>query len=284
MAITGEDGGRDVLAGRADDPLLARAVAHDERWQRLSRLAARWSEQSSPLHAWVAFLGFEFDAVSAAQAIPVPSVFVALDAPLSDESDARPSLAAAREAAALLRGNLSPALEARVVEAFERLPAGGFVLHLAAMLGRHQEGLRLSVALPGETLEPYLGSLGGDAAADAAGRALRALPHRLARAQVDFDLLPAVAPRIGLGLRPGESRREAWASLLRELVALGWAHEAKADALLEWPGASPAKPAVSGGWIALRREISHVKLVCTPAAPFQTKAYFGATLVRSIFA
>ena len=284
IAVTAEDGGRDVLGGLAGDPLLARAVARDERWRRLSNLAARWGDPRSALHGWVPFVGLEYDAGSAREAIPVPSVFVALDAPLADETAQRPSLAAAREAAALLRGHLTPALEAKLVEGFEKLPPGAYVLHLGAMLGRDQEGLRLSVALPGEAVEGYLRSLGGGAAAGAAALAFALLPERLARAQVDFDLYPAVGPRIGFGVRPETSEPEAWAALAGELVTLGMAREAKARALLEWPGASPVKGGGTDGWIAARRQLSHAKLVCAVGRPFEAKAYFGATLVRSLFA
>ncbi len=283
MAVTAEDGGREALGGFAGDPLLARAVARDERWRRLSHLAARWRDPTSPLHHWVPFVGLEFDAASAHEAIPVPSVFVALDTPLADESAARPSLAAAREAAALLRGGLSPALEAKLVEGFDRLPPGAHVLHLGAMLGRDQEGLRLSVAIPGERVEAYLRSLGGDGAAGAAALVLEALPRRLSRAQVDFDFLPAVGPRIGFGVRPETPEPRAWAALVGELVALGCAHEAKARALLEWPGASPATRGGARDWISIRRQLSHVKLVSSAGLPLEAKAYFGATLVPSLF-
>jgi hypothetical protein len=284
MAVSASDGGREALAGRTDDPRLGALTGQEACWRRLRDFALRWSDPDAPLHVWSPFLGLEFDAAAVSQTVPVPSVFVALDAPLDEAAGGRPQLAAAVEAADLLRGGLSHALEAALESCFEGLPTGARVLHVGAMLGRAQEGLRVSAVLPAPELKGYLSGVGGEAALEAAQVALAALPHRFPTVQVDFDLLPAVSPRVGLGLRPARTEPADWEALFAELVALGCASEAKANALVGWIGVGPARrTGANGGWETYRRDLSHVKLVCVPGRAPAAKAYFGVTLAPALF-
>lgn len=261
-----------ALEGPGGGPRLERAVANDRSWRRLRDFVLRWRDPSSTLREWAPFLFLEYDAASATRPIPVPSVFVALDTPLRDDAGV-PHLVAAREAASLLHGgSLAAALDVRLGECFSALPRSGCVLHLGVMLGRDAQGLRLSVDLPGAELCPYLERIGGAAAGAVAARLLDALPKPGARTQLDFDFDSEVRPRIGLGLRPDPAQRESWGWLLDAVVGFGGCERAKADALLAWPGRS------ARAGVALRRQLSHVKLVATPGEQLAAKAYFGAEL------
>lgn len=284
LAVSAADGGREALVGRTGDPVLFHAVEREEGWRRLRAFAEAWCDPAAPLHAWSPFVGLEFDAAAAAQWVPVPSVFVALDAPLGGDGFSRPQLEAARQAAALLRDGLSPALADALTACFDALPPGGQVLHVGAMLGRAQEGLRVSLALPATESRDTLSRLGGAAVLPSLHAAQAALPGRFFTMQIDVDLLPAFSPRVGVGLRPAQSERADWAALLAELVALDWASEAKATALLDWIGVGRAvRAGAAGGWETCRRDLSHVKLVCAPGRDVAAKVYFGVTLSPALF-
>jgi len=278
VSVTPHGGGRDALSGFGTDSVLAEALARNEGWRRLRDFAERWRMPESLLYRWSPFLFLEFDADSVDQPIPVPSVFVAIDAPLVDDAG-KPHRAAACEAAELLLGTrLAHALQSKLEECFDALPPEGYVLHVGAMLGRSASGVRLSVLLPGKAVPSYLSSLGGFEAAQGARVGLGSMPSWLTSAQVDFDLSPRLCPRIGFGVRPSAVRGESWEVLLGDLVALGCCEPAKARALLAWPGARTIRSGT--GWaVALRRELSHVKLVCAPGSEPEAKAYFTAGAV-----
>jgi hypothetical protein len=262
VSLRPDDDGALRLCGTG--PIVADLVRERDAWRRLSEFSQHWCGQKTLLSSWVPFLFLEFDAIAASDPKPVPSVFVALDAPLDERPD-RPHREAAREAVLLLRGDLPRELDAKLSRCFEALPEQGYVLHVGLMLGRATAGLRLSVTLPSGTVVPYLRALGGDAAAAEAQHALREMPGWLTQAQLDFDLDPDIQPRIGFGIRPGMEAGDDWPSLLDECRGLGLCDPAKARALLAWPG-------IAAG---VRRELSHVKLAVT-SGRIEAKAYFAA--------
>jgi hypothetical protein len=282
LAISPANGGRELLAsldGNLEEPI---GPTRDARWRRIRDFGRGWSDPDAALHDWVPFVFMEFDAAAAAATIPIPSLFVALDAPLAPLArDAPPAvsppIAALRQSFALLSGRpLEPDVDEAVVRAFRSLPEGGWVMHVGVMLGRDSKGLRLSVCAPGDAVPAYLRGLDGDEAAAGAAELLERIRAHVPRTQVDFDLTPALHPRLGFGLQP---RVEGgWARLLADVEAEGWSSSRKTKALLEWPGRSEAR--LGGVPHVLHRNLSHVKLVCTSGEPTQAKAYIGVTPYR----
>jgi hypothetical protein len=246
-------------------------VPHDGgAWQAIAAFGRRWRDRTSASWRSIPFVFLEFDAESAHQFVPVPSLFAALDSPLSC-SGAASELDAAREAASLLHGGaLSRTLEAQLEASFARLPDGARVLHLALMLGRPERSLRLSVLLPRESAPAYLAALGGH---DAAENAKVLLDHGLGcgpGVQLDFDLGPPIAARVGLGIFP--ETPGGWPPLLGDVLSLGVCDPAKVVSLLHWPGENAAGEC---GSVRLRRRLSHLKLSGSPRRGFEVKAYLG---------
>jgi hypothetical protein len=276
VAVAPGNGGREVLAGLAGDLGLERALAGDARWGRIRDFARRWSHPESTLHSWVSFLFLEYDAAAADDSTAVPSLFLALDAPLGTaEPDPSPVRAAVREAAGILAGRpIPPELDAQVARAFEALPSGGWVLHLGVLLGRGAEGVRLSLAVGSSSdAAACLRRLGGEEAAHAVETAGARLAEAPPATQLDLDLAPSLRPRVGLGFRPGDTQE--WKVLLRAVERLGACSAEKASGLLRWPG--QRRVALGSADFLLRRELSHLKLVCSPGAAPRAKAYFGVT-------
>lgn len=273
VAVTRERRGRELSSRCARDPALGRGVATESAWRCLSKFADEWCSEGSEIGEWSPFIFLEYDAGPLTHNVPIPSVFVALDSPLSRSEF--PHLNAAMRAASLLRGgSLASALEERLEECFESLPGSGRVLHLGVMLGRPDTGLRLSLQLSAEDVDGYLRRLGGEPVAAAARLVLDSYPQWMRSSQVDFDFDPALRPRIGFGIRPDEARGETWETLLSDLVAAGSCDPACALAVLAWPGSIR-----SDSGLGLRRMVSHVKVVAEDGR-LEAKVYLGVSRVR----
>jgi hypothetical protein len=235
----------------------------DPRLRHLRTFGASWNSSLS-LRRWVPFVFLEYDAACALDRVPVPSIFVALDAPLDGTCDA--PLGAAITAVSILRGQpLGEELESMLKTCFERLGSEGLVLHVGVMLGRKVSGLRLSVLLPGSRVPDYFSEVGSPEAARCADRVLATFPRWLRRAQVDFDFDPRIRSRLGFGVRPHFERKDAWQRLVADLIDAKCCLPEKGLAVLEWPGVSAT---------GRKRYLSHVKLVCDGNS-VSAKAYLG---------
>jgi len=130
--------------------------------------------------------------------------------------------------------------------------------------------------MPGDALARYLDALGNAEAGAAAGALVARLGRRLDRAQVDFDLLPRLASRLGFGLQPEHG--DTWSELLSRVEGEGWCSRGEREALLRWPGRRRVR--IGSDRLRFDRSLSHVKLVCRPGSPTTAKAYFGAFAAR----
>lgn len=276
------NGGREQLAHGK----LRRGLREDAAWQRVRALCIRWAETDSLLHTWVPFLCFEFDAVSAMQKAPQPSLFVTLDSPLVRAADeppaAAPEMGATREALPLLTGGPVPReLVAQIVGCFAALPAQARLLHVGIMLGRGFPGVRLSVASPREDVVPYLEKCGWNGSTSEIDEVLHRYVLAGGLVQFDFDIAAGVVrPKLGIGLTPRDSA--AWAVLEERLVADELCSRRKRKALRAWPGASAAHLEGAGACL-LARYLSHVKIGCGPGLPPEAKAYLGVDVRPSLF-
>ncbi len=276
VALTRAQGGRGSLATLRHPEALRLAAEQHPRWQAIHDFGVLWHDPRSVVHAWVPFVFLEYDASEAARAVPVPSIFAALDSPLGDaESRGCPELAAAQQVgAALLAGSAQPAHAEQLELCWLSLRGESRVLHVAVMLGRAVRTIRLSVLLPIDRVRHYLESVGGCEAAAAAHEITRRLRSPRETLQLDFEIGPPVPGRVGVGLRADDPH--SWREILAELVALGLADRDKAASLLRWQGHTSIAPGESAV-----RELSHIKLAYGPTGAIEAKAYLGATRARS---
>src|SRR5208337_5314559 len=79
VAVSPDNGGREVLAGLTYDPVVSRACSGDPSRRRIRSFALRWCEPSSSVRAWVPFVFLEYDVRHTHQSIHVPSLFIGLD-------------------------------------------------------------------------------------------------------------------------------------------------------------------------------------------------------------
>jgi hypothetical protein len=283
-------GGPEALATPAQQPALARAIAADERWLRLHRFGRRWAAESE----WqmrVPFVFLELDCDAPESPLPVPSVFLGLDWPTNEMTaearrpgreqshDRTPGLATAREMLTLLRRDpVPPAVDALLARCFALVPDGGLVLHLAVMLGRASEAVRLSLLLPRTQLFAYLSAIGWAEGLPALERLIRLLAPVTdlagGRVQIDLDLGNGLGSAAGLMLQPHPGR--GWIALFEALVDDDLCEPGRRDAVLAWPGISslPAM-ASTGGPTHLERHIAHAKITCGAGVETRAKAYLG---------
>lgn len=101
------------------------------------------------------------------------------------------------------------------------------------------------------------------------------------RYHFSFDIGEEILPRLGLeaSFRRLPHREPGWRGMLDRMVSRGLCTAAKREAVLAWPGWDSVKTA-SGAWPAAARSagfmarcLSHFKLVSTPEAEPEAKAY-----------
>ncbi len=272
------------------------AAGTDARWRRIADFVRRLGEPQSCFSARVPFLFLEFDSDGQLPPVPVPGVFMGLDWRIDElSSEARqpgrdgywhstPGFNDALEMVRTLRRlPLTPGTETLLARSFATVPDGGLILHLAVMLGRPGEAVRISAMVPRQDARDYLLSLGWKDGLDELDRTLGvfgpysdfASPY--APIQIDLDVGEEIGPTIGLMLQPPTSDR--WPDLLDTLVRENLCAYRKRDGLLAWPGRTAIELESEGNiqrWV-LERTLSHAKVTCCAGAPPKAKAYFGVT-------
>ena len=259
------------------------AAAPGDAWARIRAFVARRAEPDAGFATRMPFMFLEFDADDTPPA-RAPSVFIALDWPLgelvADGCVEGPApLTHVREALQLLVGRPLPRdTDAMLARCFVEIPAGGIVLHVAAMLSRPGGGVRLSIGVPRSRTGDYLRTLGWPGAVTPLEDILaRFSPyadfeHPGGLVQLDFDVEPQIGPLLGVTVRPSSS--DGWRPLLDQLVHAGLCAADERDALLSWPGRTRAQlPGVLLPCV-LERYVSHTKVTCGAAHP-KAKAYIG---------
>lgn len=249
---------------------VRQSVSADPCWQAIDRFFRLWSTRGSASSAWIPFVFLEYDSDGADP--PVPSVFAALDSPVGvAPTRGCPEAAAAHEFARILLGDELRDEQVRAIDAcFGAMRGRTRILHVAAMLGRLPRSVRISLSIPESEASEYFRRVGASAPATELAELVAALPTRTPDLQLDFDLGPPLAPRIGLGHRP-EDRAE-WEQLLDHLVERGRCDAGKAAALLRWVDERVDSRR------GLRRELSHIKLIRGTGGDIEAKCYLGISL------
>ena len=293
--ITRLHGGHAVLAGHSAAHVLPPAWREHPVWDRVGRFCQLWAEPSSPFHANVRDLWFEFDVGHArSPEVPLPSVFFGPPPAL----DAAAYGWMLESAIPLLRGSpLPPPIERTLRDCLDALPAEASVRHVGLMLARPTDAVRLVVKdLPFDSLAGFLDRVGWPGASDAAHAALSPAA-RLGPSprMLSLDIGARIGPRFGLEcfLSAGAETSSRRASFFDYLVADGLCVPAKRDALLAWEewAHEPDRAAASPEHLAPLSELvglpvrgvfvpglSHVKVSYQPDRPLEAKAYVAIYL------
>jgi len=271
-------------------------IGSSEVWHRIGQFCEQWMRPTTQLHRGVASVWLEFDHQDRPSAFPEPSFFLSFKHTRKHQRTPEEMLAIIESSLNLLAGTvLTGPLEANIRRCVEAIPTGAVVGDLGVMLSRRADVVRLNIAkiTPGD-INPYLDHIGWTGAISSGETAVACLKYSTDRISLCLDVGSRIYPGFGLeGFLYNQPEKEPrWISILDDLVGRGLCAPDKRKALLAWPGfTDPTK--CESPWpcnliiqsllekpdrfIAISRQLSHIKMVCPPAHPPQAKGYFGFT-------
>jgi hypothetical protein len=176
----------------------------------------------------------------------------------------------------LLGRAASAAALARLVDAAERLPRGGRILHVGVIPHRGSAALRVLSAVPvGDTLA-WLDAVGWPGDRGRAAELLALLGTRFPRASVQLDLGDRVGPALAIEfpLQAGSGADPGWQAFMAAIVERGLADPAKAVAALAWIGRQTHDFPGAAWLVGIGRQLD-VKLSLGPDARCEAKAYLS---------
>lgn len=262
------------------------------QWQRVSNFLREWGETNETPFADAGCIWLEFDIDDSVQLNPVAPGLILfgywLDAnPIQTKAD-RPLDWLTQKALPILRGEtLPPELERNLSRCIEQASVYTDYFQIGVMLTRKVDAVRLCLfkIKPDQILD-YLSTIGCSDVGQQLEKAIAEFSGLVDYLCLHIDIgCESIYPRVGLellynDLQPwkrqphGEPR---WYPLFDRLVELGLCTPSKRDALLGWPGFSQCKSVINEG--VLLRGLQHIKLVWTPDAELEAKAYFGAGFI-----
>ena len=253
----------------------------DPVWAFLDRLTEAWVDPRTDLHRHLNGVFMEFDLDGPPPAVPVPSLFFALQDGLTSATIVLDRLADLLPHAS----DLHHALARRLSD----LPPGAALANVGVMFGRTPTVCRARVTgFQPSDVGAFL-DLRRHPAQEGWKTAL-ALTDSVDAAALLVDVEEDDARRAGLELffdrqHPYEKR---WREVLGRLVDMGACSGEKRDALLRWPGAVPKPPdrspkAIGWGDRLLRgravslfwRSVNHIKVTPAPDGTVSAKAYLA---------
>jgi len=252
------DGGRDALA-----------EASVTGWDPITSFVDRWNTTTSVLHEAVPFIWLEFDLPPASTRVPLPSLYVGVQARPEVPRERARFHAVLLEIVSLFGTHDFARARERAEHCVAALPNGAQLNCIGVMLPRRTDGLRLSLELPFLALRPYLTAIEWPGMPHRLGPIERFLDHEPDRLALTLDMTHAVEPRLGVELffHDPPAVEPRFRALLDDLEAVGCDHD-KRRALDNWRGRSKLADDH-----AYERTVYHVKLVLDVEAPLIVKSY-----------
>lgn len=270
-------------------------------WQHIRDFTKEWTNPNSLLYNNVFGLWLEFDKAELSSPIPIPCIFLQtpllrLDTPKDIEkftwltTSALPLLTDHR---------VSKKLEKQMKKALKHLPKGVGLMDVGVMLSRPASGVRYClVKIKPQDIIPYLTRLGWSDTKKRFTTLIKELETKVTRVVLHITITEeGVDQKIGIecSFSPNRYHLETqWATFLDYLVQKGVCLSEKKEALLSFSGVEQenehndfdlasyqvsAKIQNDAFSSALVRFISHIKIIYTPDAPIEAKAYCGARLL-----
>lgn len=299
IAVSALKGEREALVHLLEQDNVPNNFLNKPEWQQLHRFALNWANPNSPIHEKVLGLWLEFDIADVSRDISIPSVFLQT-VPLRNDSpkDIENCTWVTRNAIPCLEGKtVSEKVEQYFLEIVKKLPHGASVFHVASMLSRRTEGIRVVIKrLHPDGIVPYLHSIGWTDSDDGLSKLLNELKEFVDCIRLHINISDHVDQKVGLEcfISPEKYNQEnGWTDFLDYLVKKGLCQPELKSSLLEFPGVEQENPSYNFGLDtylpsvkvsekdfskALVRYISHVKISYEPQKPIEAKAYTGVRL------
>ena len=298
VAVSSQKKEREALLNALDN--LPENLSQQKEWQQVRRLTEQWVNPNSILHNNILGLWLEFDTSNEDIGIPVPNIFLqTIPLRIDTPEDVEKCIWVTRVALPVLTGSKVPEqLENKFIDALKKLPKGASVFHVASMLARGAEGMRLIIKrIKPEDIVPYLKSIGWE---DSQDNGLTVLLNDVKKfsncIRLHINIGDHIDPKIGLECFISPDRYhegEGWNEFFNYLVSKNMCLPHLSSALLAFPGViqedqteefsldsyMPSVKIEGNNFSkALVRYISHVKLSYEPGRPLEAKAYTGVRL------
>ena len=291
--VTALDKGRENFVDQSEREMSPHSFLKNSVWDHIMNFSRQWADVTSPLSEQIPLMWLEFDQIEAPLSeVPLPSFSFCIDPHYMyrhfssrkvKSRDPHTLCVITEQALQLLYDQALPSNGRELLfHCFEALPAGGQIIHVSSMLGRHPACIKLYGVVPHEHLFPYLNRIGWPGAQ---AELTDILEGFCTPATVDTDIYidltlgETAMPRIGIAfaqqqidnLSEKDPTRQV---LLEECVKNGLCTPEKRDALVTWPGCF--RTCFPGErWPTRFHKWLDIKLVYQPDHPLEAKSYLG---------
>ena len=299
IAVSALKGERNALIHLLENEKLPHAVLHKSEWKQLHRFALSWANPKSEIHENVLGVWLEFDIADVSSEISIPSVFLqTVPLRIDSPADVKNCTWVTRNAIPCLEGKpVSEKLEKYFLEIVQKLPKGASVFHVASMLSRKTEGMRVVIKrIHPDDIVPYLKTIGWTDKENGLSQLIKELKEFVDCIRLHINISDHVDLKVGLEcfISPEKYNQEnGWTDFLTYLVKKGLCQPELRSSLLEFTGVEQENPADTfslDSYLpsvkipdtefskALVRYISHVKISYEPKKTIEAKAYTGVRL------
>ncbi len=299
IAVSALKGEREALVNLLEKGNLPKNFLNTSEWRQLHNFALDWINPKSEIHDKVLGLWLEFDTAKSSSDVSIPSVFLqTVPMRIDSPKDIEKCKWVTRKAIPCLEGkSISEKIEKCFINVVRKLPKGASVFHVASMLSREAEGIRVVVKrIKSDQIVSYLKSIGWTDKDDGLSKLLKELKKFVDCIRLHINITEDVDLRIGLEcfISPEEYNQEnGWTDFLDYLVEKGLCQPELRSVLLEFPGIEQENPEYNFNLDsympsvklpdedfskAIVRYISHVKISYEPNKPIEAKAYTGVRL------
>lgn len=287
-------GGPEILAGRNATTGLSPVLLEQPLWRRVRDFVSEWAEPGSSLYQQMPHIWLEFDIDPLPLPIPLPNLLLCLDAKYRRDPEylthdnllnrqilqqvAQTMLAGLPDSA------LTLIMQKHLFTCFDRLPQGGHLVHLSAMLARQPAILKVNLSLPKRQLLAYLNNLGWTGASVELEMILATFYRASERVKFQLTLGTTIAPKVEFEFHFSTVRQDArrLQVLLGQLLAGGQCTSAQQIALAGWSGVMPAL-FTGQTWSTRFVRWVDVKLIAQPGLPLSAKGYLGFAPILAFF-
>jgi len=300
IAVSSQKGEREALLDAIRNGNLPKEFSKQKEWHQVRELTEQWANPSSILHKNILGLWLEFDTADEDIETPVPNIFLqTIPLRIDSPEDVEKCTWVTRDAIPILTGSkVSEKLENKFINALEKLPKGASVFHVASMIARDCEGMRLVIKrIKPEDIVPYLESIGWkDNNENELTKLLKDIKDFSNCIRLHINISEHVDPKIGLEcfISPDKYHEgNGWNEFFNYLVNKNLCLPNLGSALLQFPGVAQEDVSkeftfdlympsvkIEGNDFskALVRYISHVKISYNPNKSVEAKAYTGVRL------
>jgi hypothetical protein len=298
IAVSSQKKEREELLKLVKNKKLDKRLLNQKEWQNIGDFTENWIDPNSILNDNVLGMWLEFD-TSIKTEIPIPSIFLhTTSLRIDKEEDIEHCLWATRKAIPLITGKAVPKnIEDFYIKTLGMLPERASVFHIASMISRNTEGIRLVIKrIKPDEIVPFLKSIGWKDKGDCLSCLIKKVKKYSNCIRLHINITDQIDDQIGLEcfISPDKYHEgKNWDSFLDFLVQNGMCLPHLKNALLDLPGVEQEDPNHIFNFQsylpsvkindnnfskAIVRYISHIKITYKPNSQIKAKAYSGIRL------